>query len=628
MFRQIVKISVLAAALGFGAPILHVPGVTQEAYAFGHGGGFGGGGHFGGGGFGGFHGGGFGGFHGGGFGGFHGGGFGGFHGGSFGAFHGGRFGGFHGGRFGAFHGGRFGGFHGGHFAGRHFGGAHGSHFAGRHFGGAHGSRFAGRHFAGTHGGRFAGTHGGRFAGTHGGRFAGTHGGRFAGSQFGRGAGFGRGAAFAGNRLGRGAAFQGMRGFDPNGFNRNGFGNMQAWNRWGNQNWGRGWNNWGYGYGYWSGSVFWPYFYGDMMTFALWPYAYYNPLFFYGPDFLLTSILWPGPYSCPFYDYYGDCPYYAGGYYGGDDFYGPYNGYYGYNDYSLFDVYDYPPNTMTYTAYYHGHRHHRHHARHHHLNPAVAGAAVGAPANVAATCGGLAPGVTQLPISRIRRTIDATDAQIEMLDQVQAASDQANAILRASCPAAVPLTPVSRLDAVAKRLQAMMQAVDVVRGPLTTFYDSLDDQQKSELAASGRHGRTTGANVAVNQASAKDLAALCREQAQSFTLLPVQRIEEYLKPTADQRDAFDALKTASTTASSDLGASCPSAVPTSMAGRLDAISTRLLALEKATNVVKPALKTFYASLSDEQKARFNVIGGMSAAAQNETKTGAGPETSPR
>ena len=62
----------------------------------------------------------------------------------------------------------------------------------------------------------------------------------------------------------------------------------------------------------------------------------------------------------------------------------------------------------------------------------------------------------------------------------------------------------------------------------------------------------------------------------------------------------------------------------MADRLDAISTRLLALEKATNVVKPALQRFYASLNDEQKARFNVIGGMNMAAapQIQPKTGNG------
>ncbi len=63
----------------------------------------------------------------------------------------------------------------------------------------------------------------------------------------------------------------------------------------------------------------------------------------------------------------------------------------------------------------------------------------------------------------------------------------------------------------------------------------------------------------------------------------------------------------------------------MAGRLEAVATRLQALDKAVREVKPALKTFYASLNDDQKARFNLIGSMSAAAapQTETNTGTGP-----
>ncbi len=619
MLGRMAKIFTLAATLGFGAPVLLAPGVTGEAYAFGHGGGFGGGGHFGGGGFGGgghFGGGGFGGFHGGGFGG----GFGGFHGGGFGGFRGGHFGGFHGGRFGGFHGGHFGGFHGGHFAGRHFGGTHGGHFAGRHFGGTHGGHFAGSHFGGAHGGRF----GGHFAGSH---FGGAHGGRFGGGRLGNGARFGQGTAFAGNRMG-GAAFHGVQGFNSRGFNRNGFGNMQGWNRWGRNNWGQGWNNWGYGYGDWDGSVFWPFFYGDMMTYALWPYAYYNPFFFYGSDFLLSSIFWPGESMCPFYDYYGSCSSYAYndyGPYGGYGAYGGYYGDYGYNDYSPFDVYGYPLNAQGYTAYYHGHRHHRHHrhyARRHRLGPAVASAPA---TNMAQTCNGLAPGVTDLPLDKIGRAIQATDAQKAVLDQVQAASDQARAILSASCPTTAPLTPVGRLDDVVKRLQAMAQAVDIVRAPLTAFYNSLDDQQKVELAAAESHGQTRNRGVAVDQAPARDLAALCKKGAQSFTVVPVRRIEGIVRPTEDQQAAFDTLKTASAAAGSGLGASCPSAPPQTMTGRLEAVSTRLQALEQAANTVKPALKTFYASLSDEQKARFNVMGGMRAAAAQQTQDnpGAGP-----
>lgn len=495
-------------------------------------------------------------------------------------------------------------FGGGHFGGGHFGGFHGGHFGGfrgGHFGGFRGGHFGGRHFGGGHFGHFGG---GRFA-------HGAAGGRLGGGRFGQGAHFGRGTAFAGNRMGHAAAFHGFHGLNQNGFNRNGFGNMRGWNNWGHGNWGQGWNNWGYGYGDWAGPVFWPYFYGDMLTFALWPYAYYNPFFFYGPDLLLTSIFWPGPALCPFYGY---CSAYAY-----NDGYGPYDGYYGYGDYSGFDVYDYPPNSQYDTAYYHRWRHHRRHIAHHYPNPAA-----GAAENIAATCGGLAPDVTQLPIDRIQRTIDATDDQATILDQVQAASNQANQILLSACPTVVPLTPIDRLDAVSNRLQAMIRAVDVLRGPLTTFYASLDDRQKVELAAAGRRGSRRAANVAVNEAPAQDLAALCQKQAQSFTLLPVQRIDDIVKPTADQQAAYEALKAASSSAAAGLDASCPSTMPETIEGRLDAVVTRLQALENAVSAVKPSLETFYASLSDEQKARFNVIGSMNMAAAPpvDGKTGTG------
>ena len=43
------------------------------------------------------------------------------------------------------------------------------------------------------------------------------------------------------------------------------------------------------------------------------------------------------------------------------------------------------------------------------------------------------------------------------------------------------------------------------------------------------------------------------------------------------------------------------------GRLEAMETRLKAMIDAANTVKPALDSFYASLTHEQKARFNRIG---------------------
>ena len=63
-----------------------------------------------------------------------------------------------------------------------------------------------------------------------------------------------------------------------------------------------------------------------------------------------------------------------------------------------------------------------------------------------SCGGLAPGVTGLPIDQIRQTIQPTGDQQPALDILSAASSQANNIVKASCPSELPFTPVGRLDA--------------------------------------------------------------------------------------------------------------------------------------------------------------------------------------
>ena len=57
----------------------------------------------------------------------------------------------------------------------------------------------------------------------------------------------------------------------------------------------------------------------------------------------------------------------------------------------------------------------------------------------------------------------------------------------------------------------------------------------------------------------------------------------------------------------LQASCPTAVPQSPVARVDTVETRLTAMTDAIKSVRPDLQNFYASLSDEQKAKFNTIG---------------------
>ena len=116
-----------------------------------------------------------------------------------------------------------------------------------------------------------------------------------------------------------------------------------------------------------------------------------------------------------------------------------------------------------------------------------------------------------------------------------------------------------------------------------------------------------------------LATLCDRQAASFTKLPVQGIEEIVRPQGKQQTAFENLKQASTQAADELRISCPAQRAATPVARLDAAGNRLQALVQAAKTVRPTLGAFYASLSDEQKARFNSMGQQNGT-RSESATG--------
>ena len=295
---------------------------------------------------------------------------------------------------------------------------------------------------------------------------------------------------------------------------------------------------------------------------LWPYGYYDPFWAYGNFFVWDSIFWPGPYYAygpSYYDVYGGY-----GYYGGQ------------------------PRTRTV----------RNFAR-------ETTGSVPNGADLAQTCGGLAPGITDLPVDRIETTLQLTDDQRRALDDLKTASSQASDIHKASCSSEVAMTPLGRLDSAQKRIDGMMQALETVRAPLDNFYNSLNEEQRQRFAALGP-ARAATANRR-GSASSNDLAALCSRRAEGFTQLPAQRVEQVVKPRQEQQDAFEKLKAASSEAANALQASCPTQLPQTPFDRFDAVAKRLDAMAEAIKTVRPALASFYASLSDEQKARFNTLG---------------------
>ena len=112
----------------------------------------------------------------------------------------------------------------------------------------------------------------------------------------------------------------------------------------------------------------------------------------------------------------------------------------------------------------------------------------------------------------------------------------------------------------------------------------------------------------------NLAALCNQQSGDVAKLPVERIEQVVQPNGQQQqDAFNALKQASHDAAEQLQASCPKEVPQTPVARLDAVKTRLEAMVEAMKTIRPKLQDFYRSLSDEQKAKFNIMGPAQSAA---------------
>ena len=100
---------------------------------------------------------------------------------------------------------------------------------------------------------------------------------------------------------------------------------------------------------------------------------------------------------------------------------------------------------------------------------------------------------------------------------------------------------------------------------------------------------------------------CGDPKTSLTQLPIERIEAVIRPADKQKEALDRLRAATEKAVQGLQAACPDNVPLTPVGRLEAMERRLEAMMQAASLMQPALDEFYATLSSEQKARFNTLG---------------------
>lgn len=231
------------------------------------------------------------------------------------------------------------------------------------------------------------------------------------------------------------------------------------------------------------------------------------------------------------------------------------------------------------------------------------------------------GVTAWPFDDIAKKVNLTGEQKNLLDGMKDASKDAAKQFSESCPpdSNFASTPPGRLDAMTARLNATLQAVGVVRPSLESFYASLSDEQKerfnelgpneAKIAAASRKSESK----TETQGSGNDqTAANCGDPKPGLANLPIEKIEDSVKPTEPQEAKLKELETATNDAVGILQAACPDDVPMTPPGRLEAMEKRLKAMVEAANTVKPSLDSFYSSLDNEQKARFNKLGRQIAA----------------
>jgi hypothetical protein len=149
---------------------------------------------------------------------------------------------------------------------------------------------------------------------------------------------------------------------------------------------------------------------------------------------------------------------------------------------------------------------------------------------------------------------------------------------------------------------------VAEGPYDTSYARTTSGSRGGAGGSSAPTRATPGRV--SQAT-RDF---CADQATGVTAWPISKIADAVQPSSEQKGLLDNLRKASQQAAAQFRDACPESVPMTPPGRLQAMTQRLQATSDAVSIVTPALETFYNSLSDEQKARFNEIGPELAKSQ--------------
>jgi hypothetical protein len=103
------------------------------------------------------------------------------------------------------------------------------------------------------------------------------------------------------------------------------------------------------------------------------------------------------------------------------------------------------------------------------------------------------------------------------------------------------------------------------------------------------------------------ADLCSSQVAGLTDWPIEQIAQTVEPDDAQRALLEDVRAATAKGIDTLKAACPTDLPSTPTGRIEAMRVRLAAMLDAVHTVRPAFERFYQSLNDEQRARLNALG---------------------
>ena len=124
---------------------------------------------------------------------------------------------------------------------------------------------------------------------------------------------------------------------------------------------------------------------------------------------------------------------------------------------------------------------------------------------------------------------------------------------------------------------------------------------------GSAGGPAGNGQGSAAAAPEQLTQMCGEDRRDIAGLPIDQIQQAIRPNDAQRAALDDLANASVKAAQTIKAACPTRIALTAPDRLAAMQQRIEAMIAAVAIVEPPLQKFYESLDDEQKARLNALG---------------------